>query len=303
MLKKLLALAGCAALVLALAACGGEDASASSDRSVPDASVAGSASSADASQPDASAPDMSKSDISQTPDPQPDPSKPKLPVEKPKPALKEEKPKPAPKPDTPRGNLSDLHAPDGPAELAVTGILVTDPWTSGYVFLAQTNSGYSWEFLEPSTALEGQSGLSKGVDMTVVFDRATATPLASYPASAGFTIAQMEKTFKAGCASYSYSELVTNPDLHFGEPIKLTAVVTEVKGDMSRPDVQLTAAVGDAADPIVVEYNRHSAADPLPAVGETLNVYGFGQMLTVFVNAEGVMVDVPLIDAAYLANA
>ena len=304
MLKKLLALAGCAALLLSLAACGGDDsgASASADQSMPDQSMAESSSSADAS-----APDLSKSDISQTPE-QPDPSTPKLPVEKPKPALKEEpkepaKPQKPQKPDAPKGNLSDLRAAEGPSELAVTGILVSDPWSSGYIFLAQTNSGYSWEFLEPNTNLEGQAGLDKGVDMTVVFDRASAYPLASYPASSGFSLTQVEKTFKAGCASYAHSELMANPDLHFDEPIKVTAQVLQVNGDPNRPDVHFTAYIGENTEPVVVEYNRHSMADPIPASGDKLNIYGFGQLLTGFAGTDGQLVDAPFIDAAYLEKA
>ena len=306
MLKKLLALVGCAALVLSLAACGGDDSGSASDQSISSQSAAESTSSADASQPDASAPDLSKSDISQTPEKKPDPSTPKLPVEKPKPAVKqEETPKETPKPqkiDAPKGNLSDLRANSGPSELAVTGILVSDPWSSGYIFVAQTNSGYSWEFLEPSTALEGQAGLDKGVGTTIVFDRVSLFPMASYPASVPFSLSQVEKTFKAGCASYAYSELVANPDLHFGEPIKLTARVIEVNADPGTPDAHFTAYVGENTDPVVVEYNRHSTSDPLPAPGEQLTIFGFGQLLTAFAGADGQMVQVPLVDAIYLAK-
>ena len=307
MLKKLLVLAGCAALVLSLAACGGDDSSAdaSAGQSAADQSVAGSvSSSADPSQTDVSAPDMSKSDLSQTPE-KPDPSTPKLPVEKPVPSVKEEKPKEPPKPqkiDAPRGNLSDLRDTGGSETLAVSGILVSDPWSSGYIFVAQTNSGYGWEFLEPSTALEGQAGLEKGVGVTIVFDRATAFPMASYPASVPFSLNQVEKTFKAGCASYAYSELVANPDLHFCEPITLTTQVISVDADPGRPDVHFTAYAGENTDPVVVEYNRHSTSDPLPTAGETLTIHGFGQLLTGFTGADGQSIQVPLVDAIYMAK-
>lgn len=286
MLKKLLALLSSAALLLTLTACGGGDASGSSDRSDSDGSI----SSGESAQSDTSVPDGSNPESSSRPAKKPqsdskkDPSKPKNPT-------------------VPKGNLSDLYDEDGPSELAVTGLLINDPWGDGYVFLAPSDSGYGWEFLNTTSALSDVEGLDKGVGMTVIFDRSSTSAVDFFPESCDFTLEHVETIFKASCASYPYSELLSNPDLHFGESVQVTAQVFQVTGDSSHSEVELLAYVGENTDPIAVEYKRHSPSEPLPAEGDMLNIYGFGQELFTCAGADSQTITVPLIDAVYMEKA